>query len=268
MSARTIKTSKPTGATPVPSSPPPTTTPPAADPALTVPPEVLPDLDKFVIEDGKPVDGILTEMEMRLLTEPLKSSWSPPDGQPFVVMADVGVFHTDDEPPIVPDVLLAVGVRQGIDLGQKANLSYFVWLRGKVPDVAIEVVSNREGGEDTDKLKTYARIGVRYYVIFDPDNLLRGGVLRVAQLQGRRYRALTEPYFFEDVGLGVRLWDGRFEGLERTWLRWCDQKGHVIPTGAERAEEERKRAEREKHRADSAEKELERLRKKLRKKRS
>jgi hypothetical protein len=221
---------------------------------LTVPPEVVPDLEQFVIEDGKPVDGILTEMEMRLLTEPLKSNWSPSDGQPFVVMADVGVFYATKEPPVVPDVLLAVGVRQGADLTERENLSYFVWTRGKAPDVAIEIVSNREGGEDSDKLRTYARAGVPYYVIFDPDDLLRGGVLRAFGLQVRRYRPLAEPYFLEETGLGVRLWDGVFEGINRTWLRWCDREGNVIPTGAERAEAERHRADEEKKRADEEKK--------------
>jgi hypothetical protein len=228
----------------------PTTNTPGSAAPLTVPPEVVPDLSKFVIEDGKPVDGILTEMEMRLLTEPLKSNWSAPEGQPFVVMADVGVFYADHEPPVVPDVLLAVGVRQGTDLTERANLSYFVWTRGKAPDVAIEIVSNREGGEDSYKLRTYARVGVPYYVIFDPEDLLRGGTLRVFELQGRRYRPLAEPYFLGEAGLGVRLWDGSFEGINRTWLRWCDREGNIILTGAERA--------------DRAEKELARLKEKLR----
>ncbi len=241
--------------------------------APTVPPEVIPDLAQFVIEDGKPVDGILSEKQMRLLTEPLQTGWSAPEGQSFVVMANVGVFHATTEPPIVPDVLFAGGVRQGTDLTERENLSYFVWTRGKAPDVAVEIVSNREGGEDSYKLRTYARIGVPYYVIFDPDDLLRGGVLRVFELQGRRYRPLAEPYFLGEAGLGVRLWEGVFEGINRTWLRWCDREGNVVPTGAERAEAERlraddekKRADDEKKRADRAEKELARLRDQLREK--
>ncbi|MBV9124800.1 MAG: Uma2 family endonuclease, partial [Planctomycetes bacterium] len=168
-----------------------------------------------------------------------------------------GVFYATREPPIVPDVLLAVGVRQGTDLTERENLSYFVWTRGKVPDVAIEIVSNREGGEDSSKLRIYARIGVPYYVIFDPEDLLRGGVLRVFGRSELRYCPLAEPYFLEELGLGVRLWEGEFEGIQRSWLRWCDRAGNVIPTGAERAEVEQQRAER-------AEKELAALRAKLR----
>jgi Putative restriction endonuclease len=226
-------------------------------------PEDVPDLEPLIIEDGKPVDGILTEKQMRLLTSPLHASWSAPGGQPFVVMANVGVFHTVGQPAIVPDVLLAVGVTQGGDLSDKANLSYFVWLRGKVPDVAVEVVSNREGGEDTHKLTTYARLAVPYYVIFDPENYLRGGVLRVFQLQGGQYQLLTAPYFFSGVSLGMRLWEGRFEGLDRSWLRWCDGNGNVIPTGAETAARLEQRVDQEKQRADEAVKGLARLREQL-----
>src|SRR5262249_34502626 len=125
------------------------------------------------------------------------------------------------------------------------------WLRGKVPDVVIEIVSNREGGEDGDKFRTYARIGVPYYVIFDPWDLLRGGILRVFQRQGGTYRPLAQPWYFEEVGLGLTLWQGRFEGVDEAWLRWCDRDGHVLPTGAERAESERQRAESERQRAES-----------------
>ena len=54
----------------------------------------------------------------------------------------------------------------------KSHRSYFVWEYGKVPDVVIEVVSNREGGEDSDKLAAYAQIKIGYYVIFDPERML------------------------------------------------------------------------------------------------
>jgi len=52
------------------------------------------------------------------------------------------------------------------------------------------------------------------------------------------------------VGLGLTLWQGEYEGVEALWLRWCDLEGRVIPTGAERAEQERQRAEQERQRAE------------------
>jgi len=216
-------------------------------------PEFLPDLDSFIIEDGKPVDGIYSEKQMRLLTEPLYGVWSgPPDGKTFVAMANVGVLHTDGEPPIVPDVLLAVGVRQGQDMTSKANKSYFVWLRGKVPDVAIEVVSNQEGAEDTTKLVDYARIHVPYYVIFDPEKHLGKAVLRVFELRGNKYRRLAQPWFFEETGLGLELWQGSYENLNALWIRWRDRDRNLILTGAEKAKKESKRAKKASKRATDA----------------
>jgi len=67
---------------------------------------------------------------------------------------------------------------------------------------------------------------------------------------GRRtYQELSDGWM-AGVGLGVRLWDGVFEGRTTRWLRWYDAQGYLIPTGAERAEQERQRAEQERQRAE------------------
>ena len=52
------------------------------------------------------------------------------------------------------------------------------------------------------------------------------------------------------MGLGVRLWHGVYEGIVETWLRWYDQDGNLLLTGAERVERERQRAEYERQRAE------------------
>jgi Uma2 family endonuclease len=243
-----------------------------------IPPELVPRVDDIVIEDDTPVDNVFSEKNMRLLAEPLYSSWpGPGEGRPFLVLANVGLFHTWKAPPIVPDVMLSVDARLGTDPRQKENNTYFVWIIGKLPDVTLELVSNREGGEDTSKMQEYERLRIPYYVIFDPGDLLKGGVLRIYELKGLKYQPLDETWL-EGVGLGLTLWDGTFEEWSTTWLRWCDRAGQVIPTGAEgreqerqraenerqRAEDEHQRAENERQRADLAVQELERLREKLR----
>ena len=45
---------------------------------------------------------------------------------------------------------------------------------------------------------------------------------------------LTDPGPWPEVGLGLRVWQGAFEGLEDVWLRWCDANGEIIPTAEER----------------------------------
>ena len=235
-----------------------------------VDPSLLPNLDELVTEDGKPVDNMFVERLYRLLTEPLISCWSRPGGEPYMVMANVGWFYAHKEPPLVPDVMLILDVTRVAPPRRKEGRSYFQWLYGKPPEVVIEVVSDKLGGEETHKMDKYARLRLQYYVIFDPDEILGHGVLRAFELVGKRYRPI-DPGLLPDVGLGMVLWQGTFQDIEDTWLRWCDEKGHLIPTGAERAEAERQRADAAKQRARSAqqraktaEDKLERLRAKLR----
>ena len=47
---------------------------------------------------------------------------------------------------------------------------------------------------------------------------------------------MADPLWLPGVELGLRLWAGRYEDHENTWLRWTDATGTPIPTGAERAE--------------------------------
>jgi Uma2 family endonuclease len=201
-----------------------------------LPPEYWPNLDDLVTEDETPVDNIFIEKQQRLLVEPLYSSWAGPgEGRPFLALSNVGLFMESRLPALVPDAMLSLDVRPGPDLQAKENRSYFVWLLGKVPDVVVEIVSDRRGGEDTIKLRDYARIGVPYYVVFDPRDQLQGGVLRVFARQGALYQPMAET-LLPEIGLGLTLWQGRFEGSEGLWLRWCDKNQQVIPTGRERAE--------------------------------
>jgi flagellar motility protein MotE (MotC chaperone) len=55
----------------------------------------------------------------------------------------------------------------------------------------------------------------------------------------------------DEIELGLKLWRGKFEEEHtKLWLRWCDVRGEVIPTGAEAKEIERQRAEQERQRAE------------------
>jgi hypothetical protein len=143
---------------------------------------------------------------------------------------------------VVPDVMLSVDVQVG-DLSQRENNSYFLWVIGKAPDVVIELVSDRRGGEEGHKMARYARAGVPIYIIFDPEEWLGQGVLRVFALSAGTYRR-QESNWFPLVNLGVTLWEGNYEGMQARWLRWCGRDGQLIPTGEERIQQERQKRER------------------------
>jgi Uma2 family endonuclease len=222
----------------------PTDLPASSLPEEFAPPETLPNIEDLIIEDGAAVDRIFTEKQQRLLTEPLYSSWSGPDeGRPFVVLANVGLFFVEKQTALVPDVMLSLDVAQDNDYSVKANNTYLVWQRGKVPDVVIEIVSDRRGDEEGYMMRQYGRWRILYYVIFDPDEHLGQGVLRAFVLREGVYEPV-EPTWLKRVGLGLVFWEGSYEGSSTRWLRWCDRQGQVIPTGSERAEQERQRRER------------------------
>jgi Uma2 family endonuclease len=219
--------------------------------AASVPPfalaEVEPDYDRFITEDEKPVDSIYSERQHRLLTDALCASWSAPQGQPHLAATDVGLFYSVHEPAIAPDVMLSTGVAPPSEWTGKKNRSYFTWLMGKCPDLTVEVVSNQEGGELTEKKGKYAHIGIPYYVVWDPALLLSKTPLSCFVLKGKKYDP-CEPWF-PDLELGVTEWDGEYDGMTCRWLRFCDQAGHVLPTGIERAKIAEQRAESAEQRA-------------------
>jgi hypothetical protein len=198
-------------------------------------PECEPSYDDLVTEDDKPVDSIFTEKLLRLLTYVLYANWAGPGpGRTFLVMSNVGWFYQEKTPAVAPDCLLSLDVTCPEDLHVKQGHSYYQWQMGKPPDVIIEAVSDRTGGEESFKKALYARQGVTYYAVLDPRHILSGDTLRTYELSGGRYR-LTEAGPWPDIGLGLRLWQGTFEGVEDTWLRWCDANGVLIPTAEERS---------------------------------
>jgi len=215
-----------------------------------VPVKVLPNYDLIQIEDGKPVESALIEKQMRLLTEALYASWpGPGEERTFKVFSNVGLFYAARKPGLCPHVMLSLDIPVDIDLSQKENRSYFIWEIGKPPEVVIEIVSDRRGGEASTKMREYSGVGVAYYVIFDPQEYLKGGVLRAYRLVGKTYQQ-TEPGWLPEAFLGLTLWQGKYEDNEAHWLRWCDQQGQVIPTGRERAEKLEQHIGQERQRAD------------------
>ena len=137
------------------------------------------------------------------------------------------------------------------DLEPKRNRSYFIWEFGKAPEAVIEIVSNKEGDEATDKMLKYAQIGILYYAIYDPGQKVQAETLRVFVLRDKSYVPCPAEWL-PVLNLGLTLWHGQFENTEDVWLRWCDREGNVIPTGAERAEVAYQRAELERQRAEQA----------------
>ncbi|HIK31317.1 MAG TPA: hypothetical protein IGS31_08225 [Oscillatoriales cyanobacterium M4454_W2019_049] len=97
---------------------------------------------------------------------------------------------------------------------------------------------SRQKGKTACKKDIYARVGVPYYVVFDPlrqlqdESEMDGALLRVWELNAGQYRELTtvegivgigQCVWLDTVGLGLMLWKGAFEeSIDRLWWRWCE----------------------------------------------
>ncbi|MBD2495988.1 Uma2 family endonuclease [Nostoc sp. FACHB-280] len=205
----------------------------------------IPDANLLITEDDTPVDNLASAKQQRLLVSSLYSSLQ---NQVFLAEANVGVYHTYTEPAIVPDVFVSFDVQTPENWWEKENRCYLVWKFGKSPELVIEIVSNKKGNELDEKLQIYEKMRVAYYIVYDPHQNLGEQVLRIYTIKGRRYIETTNNWL-EDIGLGVTLWTGEFEGRNDTWLRWCDQAGSILLTGDERAQQAEQRAQQAEQRA-------------------
>lgn len=231
--------------------------------------DLIVNVEDIITEDDMPMDNLFSEKQQRLLTEPLYSSWTVPavdtqtEPRKFLAAANVGMFPSLYKPPLVPDMFLSLDVAVHQDWYEKRHRSYFFWEFGKPPEAVIEIVSNRKGNEAGSKLYDYARCGVIYYVIYDPTRQLSDEELRVFENHAGSFKRRADD-FLPEVGLGLTLWEGTYEGQNSSWLRWCDAQGQVVLTGAEALLREAARTRHEAERATREAERAERLAAKLR----
>ncbi|MBI3930062.1 MAG: Uma2 family endonuclease [Armatimonadetes bacterium] len=232
-----------------------------------------PDVSHLITEDDEPVDNPFSEKQQRLLVQCLYASWTEEmrEGRPFVAFANVGLFFVPKNPALVPDVQVSLDVQLPEDLWEKRHRSYMTWVYGKPPELVIELVSSRTGGEVDRKFKEYSNQGVAYYAIFDPQRVHSSRQLRVYELHGRRYVEMLDAGWLPGACVGLKLWDGTFEEHEATWLRWCDPEGQLLllpeehqERATQAAHQARQEAEQARHEAARAEQEAARLRARLR----
>ena len=88
-----------------------------------------------------------------------------------------------DNPPVAPDIMVALGV------SNRHRLSYVTWEEGKAPDFVLEVVSPSSKHRDREKKAIYESMGVREYFLYDPTPR-RGPGLRGFELRDGAYRRL------------------------------------------------------------------------------
>ncbi|MEA5511696.1 Uma2 family endonuclease [Crocosphaera sp. UHCC 0190] len=191
----------------------------------------LPSAEDLPDSDDTPVDNQLQDLIPHILQTILALIWS--ERQDWYFGVDMGIYYDPNEPAIVPDGFLSIGVPRIID--EDLRLSYVLWEEQKVPILALEVVSQTRRKEYTEKKDFYAEMGILYYVIYNPLRK-RKPRLEVYQLNNGNYELLPgEIIWLSELNLGIGKEIGTYQGIKREWLYWYDQDGKRYLTPEERA---------------------------------
>ncbi len=187
----------------------------------------LPSAEDLPDSDDTPVDNQLQDLIPHLLLDILALIWSEKMDWYFGV--DMGIYYDPNQPAIVPDGFLSIGVPRIID--EDLRLSYVLWEEQKLPIFVLEVVSQTRRGEYTTKKEFYAEMGILYYVIYNPLRK-RKPRLEVYKLNNGEYQLQQgEIIWLPELDLGIGKELGTYQGIEREWLYWYDsqEKRYEIP---------------------------------------
>jgi Uma2 family endonuclease len=223
-------------------------------------PKYLPSAEELLDSDETPVDNELQELIPALLKSILLMLWEQRMDWLFAI--DMGIYVDPDQPPIVPDAFLSLGVERCYD--EELQPSYVLWDEQVVPSLAIEIVSPTYRNEYTTKLERYGAMGVLYYIIYS-SRRRRKPKLEVPKLIDGAYQLqLGSPVWMPEIGLGIGYERENYAGVTREWLYWYDETGKRYPTPNERIEQEAQLAQQESKRAVRSEQRVEELTRRLR----
>ncbi|PSF37307.1 hypothetical protein C7H19_11355 [Aphanothece hegewaldii CCALA 016] len=206
------------------------------DPSLRLPTsEELPD------SDDTPVDNEDQNFLPNLLDAILHSLWK--DRNDWYFGVDMGIYHTtgtNPRTPVIPDGFLSIGVERR--KRGKNRPSYVVWEERNqtVPIFVLEMVSHSYGQEYGEKMHIYARLGVLYYLIYNPEFSKRDKhtPFEIYRLTNGEYQLQSgEPFWMPEIGLGIGRKEYKLGIDEREMLCWYDSEGNPYPTPSEMAQQ-------------------------------
>jgi Uma2 family endonuclease len=242
----------------------------------------------LVETDGEPLDTPWHRDEINLLIEQVRQALKRRRRSYFVggnMFIYFNVEQARKRDFKGPDFFFVDGAED------KERRYYVVWEEGgRYPDVIIELLSPKTRRVDlTTKKDVYERVfRTPEYFCYDPETRR----LRGWRLTGPVYEPLAPDrsgrLHSRMLGMWLGEWNGEYQGVRRTWVRFFDASGTVVPlfaeaealhaeterqraataeqraqTAKQRAESADQRAENERKRAEAAETELARLRTQL-----
>lgn len=230
------------------------------------PKEILPTMYDLPSEEKE--DSGLPDQYHIWQADLLEKTFFPPNypRNQILVASDLNIYYDLKHSTWYkrPDWFAVLGVDRLYEQ-RESRLSYVIWQEGVAPFIAIELLSpsteKEDLGEATPKAnqpptkwEVYERIlRIPYYVVFNGNS----NKLRLFELVRNRYREVllnSSKFWLPEIELGLGLWSGEYQDLNRLWLRWYDTAENWIPTPVEQerqlVEQERQRAEAERQRAE------------------
>jgi Uma2 family endonuclease len=196
---------------------------------LQVDRKYLPSSTELPDSDDTPVDNEDQNWLPNVLLLLLKYIWA--DRTDWFFGIDMGVYHPtglNHRFPVVPDGFLSLGVERR--KGNKSRRSYVMWEENDIPPIlTLEVVSWTPGGEYEEKMAIYAKLGVLYYVIYNPEYWQRDRhqPFEVYKLVDGAYQLqIGEPYWFPEIGLGIGRCQEISGAVEQEVLSWFNDRGN------------------------------------------
>jgi Uma2 family endonuclease len=207
----------------------------------------LPKSAELPCSDETPVDNEDQNFIPNFLLFLLEFIWGTRQDWYFGV--DMAIYHTTgDHPrtPVVPDGFLSLNVERRKP-GNSSRSSYVIWEEnGIAPILALEIVSHTPGGEYSTKEAIYAKLGVLYYVVYNPEYWRRDKhqPFEVYKLVNGTYRwQIGEPVWLPEIGLGIGRGIRNYGGVEREVLYWFDASGNRYLASEEAEQEAREQLE-------------------------
>jgi Uma2 family endonuclease len=244
------------------------------------PQQVLPTMYDLPSEDPEE-PGLPDEFHL-LQPELLRVTFRPPTYVPDRVFtaSDLNLYYDPRHPQWYkrPDWFGVLGVSRLYE-GRDLRLSYVTWQEGTSPFVAVELLSPgtekedlgrslRDASQPPNKWTVYEQVlRIPYYFVFNRYT----DAFQAFGLTMNEYQPLQPDglgVWLKEAELGLGLWQGGYQGVERLWLRWYDRDGVWLPTptelAAHQAEQAKQRADLAAQRADLAVQRAERLAAQLR----
>lgn len=206
----------------------------------------LPTSDELPSSDDTPVDNEEQNFIPNLLLFLLEFIWA--ERLDWFFGTDMAIYHTTGVSPlvpVVPDGFLSLGVERQKNRGYRK--SYVLWEENQIPPIlALEMVSLTYGEEYESKMRIYAKLGVLYYVVYNPSYWQRDRhlPLEIYRLVYDQYQLqIGEPFWMPEIGLGMGRFQTQIGGVQREALYWYNEQGVRYQTPEEILQTERRELE-------------------------